>query len=327
MRSTSPRAARPTPSTASQTDAGTPRRLNAPTRSFYAWILKLSQPYGYCFARNEYLARVQRRSESQIVRRIASLIEAGWLRREMVGGERRLIPLVIPAAPRSQRRPAREKLPLRLVPAPEGAHPSGEKCVRARRKTRTPAAENAHPHSYDALGDASHDATGDNNTDARTPDTEPAPAAANPAVVVEMIRLGVWEETAHRVARTLPEPDIRRILADPACRAAKRPAAWFAAVVQTGYRCDTPAASPPPRYAPPVLDDPEARARLQAVQEAHPGLTGRDLFRAVFQSLQSLKSGCSVTPARPTTATQTFPPDGRAAHVRPSSASKFRQRR
>ena len=122
-----------------------PHRLNAPTVSFYAWLVKLSQRYGYCWASNEYLACLQGRSESQIGRRIAALVAAGWLRREMVGKERRLFPQVIPPAktPRRSQGTVRRRVPLRLVPVsgsleavPQNAYPGGTKRVPPHRRIR-----------------------------------------------------------------------------------------------------------------------------------------------------------------------------------------------
>ncbi len=278
----------PSPPCADDQPAPTPR-VNAPTISFYFWLVKLSQEFGYCWATNGYLARVQGRSESQVVRRIAALIAAGWLRREFVNGERRLYPLVIPPAKTPRRVPtkAREKVPLRLVPAPGYAGVETEKCVPPPGKTRTPAGKGAYPYK-DASGDALPDACSDNNTQADTA-RDAASSSEATAVVAEMEKIGVWAPTARKIACTVPVQNIRLILADPACRSARRPGAWFVTVAKTGYQqhaASTPPAPPTKQRSMAVAaEDPEAASRRETLKQAHPGLDGRALAQSVLRGL------------------------------------------
>lgn len=77
------------------------RPLPSRLASFYAWLCKLSQQEGFCWACTGYLARKQGVTERTVYRWLADLRRAGYISSEQTPGvERRVTPLKEPSRPK-----------------------------------------------------------------------------------------------------------------------------------------------------------------------------------------------------------------------------------
>ena len=145
-----------------------------------------------------------------------------------------------------------------------------------------------------------------------------------------MVGIGVWPRTARKIALTVPAEEIKRVLRAPERRSATDPAAWFVAVVGTGYRERRPSAGPPATFTasrrvvvPPPVTDPGEQSRLEAARLAHPGLTGRGLAREMFRELTRNRPA-TVGPAPADAEPQERPgPEGRNRHSAETPAADY----